>query len=121
VAIGEGGSSARSSEMPTIGWGLVLQGGTLALMVAGWHEGDVWKICQWHRSSAGTRREPFFKWGRDECCVARGEGRLCRVTVVGVHWAQASRVKWRVVVSYLAGEGELTVGDRCSLGGVRKS
>ena len=29
--------------------------------------------------------------------------------MLGVHWVQASRAKWQVVVSYLAGEGELTV------------
>ena len=46
---------------------------------------------------------------------------MCRV--VGVHWpgVQAGRVKRQVVVSFLAEEGELTVGDRYSLGGVRKS
>ncbi len=62
-----------------------------------------------------SRGEDSFKGGRDECCVARRECRVWRV--VGVHWVQASRVRWQVVVSYLAGEGELTVGNRCSLGG----
>ena len=50
------------------------------------------------------------------------EGRVgCARLWVHWHWVQVSRIKWQVVVSYLAGEGELTVGDRRSLGGVKNS
>jgi hypothetical protein len=49
--------------------------------------------------------------GGAEMSVVLREGRVrCARLWVHWHWVQASRIKWQVVVSYLAGEGELTVG-----------
>jgi len=81
VAIGAGVTvpvSARSSEMQTIGWDLVLAGRHAKVGGGGWHSGVAsGKSVRWHRVLL-LRGEDSSKGGRDECCVARRGGRVCR-------------------------------------------